>query len=91
MVKRPASSVDHDDNDNDDNNGGVTVVRKIDPLIRSLLHHLPKPGDVWPSTERENWVNLLEGAFKVIYKEAEQEKIGGAPRVQPTPGSVRTP
>lgn len=90
MVKRPTPSVNHDDDDND-NDRGVAVPR-IDPLIRSLLGHLPKPGDVWLPAARDNWMTLLEGAFKVIYKDAEPEKKpGGTSGAQPpTPGSVRS-
>jgi hypothetical protein len=41
----------------------------IDPIIRGLLARLPKSGDVWPENERKLWLQLLEGSFKLIYKE----------------------
>lgn len=70
MVKRPTAQRVEDENGNDDDNGDEAVtVRKIDPLIRSLLGHLPRSGEVWSMDDRNNWMNLLEGAFKVIYKE----------------------
>jgi hypothetical protein len=31
---------------------------------------LPKSGDVWPDAERKLWLSLLEGSFKLIYKDA---------------------
>jgi len=53
----------------------------IDPIIAGLLKRLPKSGDVWPETERKLWLQLLEGSFKLIYKDAEQHgrpnQIGG--------------
>jgi hypothetical protein len=27
-------------------------------------------GEVWPEAERKLWLQLLEGSFKLIYKEA---------------------
>ena len=41
----------------------------VDPIIAGLLARLPKSGDVWPETERKLWLQLLEGSFKLIYKE----------------------
>jgi hypothetical protein len=34
-----------------------------------LLKRLPKSGDVWPESERKLWLELLEGSFKLIYKD----------------------
>jgi hypothetical protein len=34
------------------------------------LKRLPKSGGVWPENERKLWLQLLEGSFKLIYKEA---------------------
>lgn len=93
MVKRPLlnRSDDNNGNDDDDDNGrGGGLRMKVDPLIRSLLHHLPKAGDVWLPAERENWMNLLEGAFKVIYKDTEPPPKGAA-GANPPSGTVRTP
>jgi hypothetical protein len=47
-------------------NGGDT---EIDPIIRGLLVRLPKSGDVWPEADRKLWLQLLEGSFKLIYKD----------------------
>lgn len=46
----------------------------VDPIIRGLLVRLPKAGDMWPEAERKLWLQLLEGSFKLIYKD------GGANR-----------
>jgi hypothetical protein len=35
-----------------------------------LLKRLPKTGDVWPEADRKLWLQLLEGSFKLIYKDA---------------------
>lgn len=43
----------------------------IDPIIRGLLARLPKSGAEWPEAERKLWLQLLEGSFKLIYKDKE--------------------
>lgn len=43
----------------------------IDPIIHGLLARLPKAGEVWPEAERKLWLELLEGSFKLIYKNEE--------------------
>jgi hypothetical protein len=45
----------------------------IDPIIGGLLKRLPKTGDVWPEVDRKLWLQLLEGSFKLIYKDAPEE------------------
>ena len=47
----------------------------IDPIIAGLLKRLPNAGDVWPDDERKLWLQLLEGSFKLIYKD---KPSGGA-------------
>jgi hypothetical protein len=32
-----------------------------------------KTGDVWPEADRKLWLQLLEGSFKLIYKDAPEE------------------
>lgn len=49
--------------------GGGGGEDEIDPIIRGLLARLPKSGDVWPEGERKLWLQLLEGSFKLIYKD----------------------
>ncbi|MFZ2104703.1 MAG: hypothetical protein WAV18_04830 [Roseiarcus sp.] len=44
---------------------------EIDPIILGLLARLPKSGDIWPEAERKLWLQLLEGSFKLIYKDKE--------------------
>ena len=41
-----------------------------------LLDRLPKPGDVWPEAE----LQLLEGSFKLIYKDKTEVAKGGDAR-----------
>jgi hypothetical protein len=38
-----------------------------------LLSRLPKSGDVWPEADRKLWLQLLEGSFKLIYKDKKSE------------------
>jgi hypothetical protein len=38
-----------------------------------LLKRLPKTGDVWPEADRKLWLQLLEGSFKLIYKDGPTE------------------
>jgi hypothetical protein len=52
------------------NGGGNDDPPEIDPIIGGLLKRLPKSGDVWPEAERKLWLQLLEGSFKLIYKDA---------------------
>jgi hypothetical protein len=42
---------------------------RIDPIIQGLLSRLPKSGDVWPEADCKLWLQLLEGSFKLIYKD----------------------
>lgn len=41
----------------------------LDPIILGLLARLPKPGDVWPETQHNLWIELLKGSLKLIYKD----------------------
>jgi hypothetical protein len=43
----------------------------VDPIIQGLLARLPKSGETWPEAERKLWLQLLEGSFKLIYKDAD--------------------
>jgi hypothetical protein len=53
--------------------GGGGMPPDIDPIIRGLLVRLPKSGDVWPEADRKLWLELLEGSFRLIYKDRLQE------------------
>ncbi len=50
----------------------------IDPIIQGLLARLPKAGDVWPEAERKLWLQLLEGSFKLIYKNVPEHSLADA-------------
>jgi hypothetical protein len=52
----------------------------VDPIIQGLLARLPKSGSVWPVAERKLWLDLLEGSFKLIYKDAST-----GPQIPPPP------
>jgi len=45
-------------------------------IIRGLLARLPKTGDVWPDAQRKLWLNLLEGSFKLIYRDKPSSDAG---------------
>jgi hypothetical protein len=49
--------------------GGNGLPPGIDPIILGLLARLPKAGEVWPEAQRDLWVELLKGSFKLIYKD----------------------
>jgi hypothetical protein len=36
-------------------------------------------GDVWPEADRKLWLQLLEGSFKLIYKDGTPNKIPPPP------------
>jgi hypothetical protein len=59
--------------------GGNENPPPIDPIIDGLLKRLPKTGDVWPEVDRKLWLQLLEGSFKLIYKDAASNKIPPPP------------
>jgi hypothetical protein len=44
----------------------------IDQIIQGLLSRLSKSGDVWPAEDSKLWLRLLEGSFKLIYKDVER-------------------
>lgn len=56
-----------------ENGGGGNdgIPPSIDPIVHGLLVRLPKSGAVWPEAQRELWLELLKGTFKLIYKDAE--------------------
>ena len=66
--------------------------RHIDPLLQGLLQRLPKRGETWPEHTRKEWMATLEANLKLIYPVSEQggPMPAGAPRAQPTPGTVRS-
>src|SRR5258707_11522748 len=49
--------------------GGNENPPDVDPIIEGLLKRLPKSGDVWPEADRKLWLQLLEGSFRLIYKD----------------------
>jgi hypothetical protein len=67
----------HEDNITDDTSsgggngsdrGGGNVL-PVDPIIAGLLARLPASGANWPGEERKLWLDLLEGSFKLIYRD----------------------
>ena len=49
------------------------VSSSVDPIIQGLLARLPVTGSAWPESERKLWLTLLEGSFKLIYREKSPE------------------
>jgi hypothetical protein len=52
------------------NGGGGGKPPPVDPIIAGLLARLPKSGEVWPIAGRKLWLQLLEGSFQLIHKDA---------------------
>lgn len=50
-------------------NSGGGPPSGVDPIIQGLLARLPQSGEVWPETERNLWLELLKGSFKLIYRD----------------------
>lgn len=50
-------------------NGGDDMPPDVDPIVAGLLARLPKAGSIWPEQDRELWLELLKGSFKLIYKD----------------------
>jgi hypothetical protein len=69
----PGSKEEKPDDGKPAGGGGGGDGPTVDPIIQGLLARLPKTGQVWPENERKLWLQLLEGSFKLIYKEAEQK------------------
>ncbi len=67
--EQPPRDEKREDANGSGDSGGGGDVPPIDPIIAGLLKRLPKSGDVWPETDRKLWLQLLEGSFKLIYKE----------------------
>jgi hypothetical protein len=62
--------------------GGNENPPDIDPIIEGLLKRLPESGDVWPEADRKLWLQLLEGSFKLIYKD---KTLPPSPELPPLP------
>lgn len=41
----------------------------LHPLVLALVDELPTPGNVWPSDERDAWINAASSIFDLIYQE----------------------
>ena len=72
-------SADNDRSRSGGGNGGDENPPAIDPIISGLLKRLPKTGDVWPEADRKLWLQLLEGSFKLIYKDAPAQQLPPCP------------
>jgi hypothetical protein len=70
-IEEPKKEADatKENNRNGGGGGGGDDRTEIDPIIRGLLVRLPKSGDVWPDADRKLWLQLLEGSFKLIYRD----------------------
>ncbi|MBZ9754032.1 winged helix-turn-helix domain-containing protein [Mesorhizobium sp. ESP6-5] len=49
----------------------VALPPDVDPIIRGLIARLPPSGSIWPSNERELWLNILKSSFQLVYKDSE--------------------
>lgn len=51
-------------------NGSGGPPSGVDPIIQGLLARLPSSGSQWPEEDRNLWLELLRGSFKLIYRES---------------------
>lgn len=51
--------------------GPIGGDENVDPIIAGLLQRLPPSGSVWAEDERNVWLELLKGSFKLIYRDSE--------------------
>ncbi len=63
---------------------------EIDPVVKGLLTHLPPAGSIWPAAERKLWLDLLEGTFRMIFRETEPvmpsaDSLASGPEPRPAP------
>lgn len=58
------------DQDEHHGGGGDGGGPDLDPMVKLLVGSLPKPGTIWPKSERTKWIALANAAFDVVYKEA---------------------
>jgi hypothetical protein len=65
----PPADPDEGRNGGGGGNGGGPTGPDVDPIIQGLLARLPPSGEVWPEAERNLWLELLKGSFKLIYKD----------------------
>ena len=86
MAKKPTTTPGEE---NEEENG-VRMTRRLDPLVRALLSHLPQAHAVWPPQERQKWLQLLSEAFGVIYKDAPDKPGAPGAATQHPPGTVQT-
>lgn len=45
--------------------------RTYDPLIIALFGKLPLVGSVWPKSQRELWLRIVELSFELLYSKSE--------------------
>lgn len=67
--ERPREEAREEDVNKGRGRGGDGSPPDVDPIIQGLLARLPTSGEVWPEAERKLWLQLLEGSFKLIYKD----------------------
>jgi len=49
------------------------MTKRVDPLIAAIAARLPRPGAAWSAAERARWVELMAGAFHLVYREAPED------------------
>jgi hypothetical protein len=77
--RQQEKAVDNDRSRAGGGGGGNENPPPIDPIIDGLLKRLPPTGDVWPAADRKLWLQLLEGSFQLIYKDAPAQQVPPCP------------
>ena len=44
----------------------------LHPFFRGLLESLPEPGDTWPQSQRDQWLETARHIFALIYTDTEE-------------------
>lgn len=68
-VRAPTEAAPDEENKGSGGSGGGPPAG-VDPIIQGLLARLPPSGADWSEKDRDLWLELLRGSFKLIYKDA---------------------
>ena len=73
LIEQPPTEDEEEKNGGSDDDASGSAAPSVDPIIQGLLARLPATGSAWPESERKLWLTLLEGSFKLIYRETSSE------------------
>jgi hypothetical protein len=53
---------------------GAHTIAALHPFFRGLLEALPEPGETWPQSQREQWLETARHIFALLYADAAAEE-----------------